>query len=66
MGHRHDEKFPRGALIGAAGLVGLSLVAAATARTIERMPVGYEPKKTQAPRATTTTSESSPCAWMRV
>ena len=32
MGHRHDEKFPRGALIGAAGLVGLSLVAAATAR----------------------------------
>jgi putative photosynthetic complex assembly protein len=32
MSHAHDERFPRGALIGAAGLIGLSLIAAGAAR----------------------------------
>lgn len=32
MSHSHTEKFPKGALIGAAGLIGLSLLAAGTAR----------------------------------
>ncbi len=34
MSHNHNEKFPRGALIGAAGLIGISLVATAAARIV--------------------------------
>lgn len=32
MNHSHNEKFPRGALIGAAGLIAITIVSAATAR----------------------------------